>query len=123
MRSNEEELSNRTQLINCGLRVNDPKATDEVVDPTYVSVVCDPQHPLLYSFLTLSQMAFNAAKNNSPNRFETVTILGNSYQVYDDICITLKDPIGCANDVSLVLGEKINDLKALVASLPTGKRP
>ena len=123
LRSNEEELSNRTQLINCGLRVNDPKATDEVVDPTYVSVVCDPQHPLLYSFLTLSQMAFNAAKNNSPNRFETVTVLGNSYQVYDDICITLKDPIGCANDVSLVLGEKINDLKALVASLPTGKNP
>ena len=123
LRSNEEALSNRAQLINCGLRVNDPKATDEVVDPTYVSVVCDPQHPLLYSFLTLSQMAFNAAKNNSPNRFETVTVLGNSYQVYDDICITLKDPIGCANDVSLVLGEKINDLKALVASLPTGKSP
>ena len=123
LRSNEEELSKRAQLINCGLRVNDPKATDEVVDPTYVSVVCDPQHPLLYSFLTLSQMAFNAAKNNSPNRFETVTVLGNSYQVYDDICITLKDPIGCANDVSLVLGEKINDLKALVASLPTGKNP
>ena len=123
LRSNEEELSKRAQLINCGLRVNDPKATDEVVDPTYVSVVCDPQHPLLYSFLTLSQMAFNAAKNNSPNRFETVTVLGNSYQVYDDICITLKDPIGCANDVSLVLGEKINDLKALVASLPTGKSP
>ena len=123
LRSNEEALSNRAQLINCGLRVNDPKATDEVVDPTYVSVVCDPQHPLLYSFLTLSQMAFNAAKNNSPNRFETVTVLGNSYQVYDDICITLKDPIGCANDVSLVLGEKINDLKALVASLPTGKNP
>ena len=123
LRSNEEELSKRAQLINCGLRVNDPKATDEVVDPTYVSVVCDPQHPLLYSFLTLSQMAFNAAKNNSPNRFETVTVLGNSYQVYDDICITLKDPIGCANDLSLVLGEKINDLKALVASLPTGKSP
>ena len=123
LRSDDEALSNRAQLINCGLRVNDPKATDEVVDPTYVSVVCDPQHPLLYSFLTLSQMAFNAAKNNSPNRFETVTVLGNSYQVYDDICITLKDPIGCANDVSLVLGEKINDLKALVASLPTGKNP
>jgi len=123
LRSDDEALSNRAQLINCGLRVNDPKATDEVVDPTYVSVVCDPQHPLLYSFLTLSQMAFNAAKNNSPNRFETVTVLGNSYQVYDDICITLKDPIGCANDVSLVLGEKINDLKALVASLPTGKSP
>ena len=123
LRSDDEALSNRAQLINCGLRVNDPKATDEVVDPTYVSVVCNPQHPLLYSFLTLSQMAFNAAKNNSPNRFETVTVLGNSYQVYDDICITLKDPIGCANDVSLVLGEKINDLKALVASLPTGKNP
>ena len=123
LRSNEEELSKRTQLINCGLRVNDPKASDEVVDPTYVSVVCDPQHPLLYSFLTLSQMAFNAAKNNSPNRFETVTIIVNTYQVYDDICITLKDPIGCDIDLSLVLGEKINDLKALVASLPTGKSP
>ena len=117
--SDEEALKNRFQLIDCRLYVNMVQTSDEIVSPDYITVVCPPQHKQFENFIKLSELTIREYNSKSPNR--TQKIEGN--EIFDKVFITLKDPIGCANDVSLVLGEKINDLKALVASLPTGKRP
>jgi hypothetical protein len=117
--SDEEALKNRFQLIDCRLYVNMVQTSDEIVSPDYITVVCPPQHKQFENFIKLSELTIREYNSKSPNR--TQKIEGN--EIFDKVFITLKDPIGCADDITLVIDERIGDLKALVASLPSGKSP
>ncbi len=100
-------------LVTCGgLQVGEEEAQEHVSTYQDVKFVHYKEHP------NHSKLKQTIRQVNSQEGKETRE--GNN-TTYEDMFITLHDPVGCSEDVGEVLGDKILDLKALTEAIQTGE--
>ena len=110
--TNEDKKADLMQLINCiGIEIGSTPESDEVVSYKDIKLSCDTKHP--------QKTNFRKRIKNIHTDEETQTETGDN-EFYEDMFVTLNDPVGCAEDIAEVLSDKIIEFKALVEAIQTG---
>ena len=100
-------------LVSCGgIKNGEEDAQEHVSTYRDVKLVHYKDHP------NKEKIKKTIWQINRQEKSENNSSTGNS--VYEDMFISLHDPLGCAEDIAHLLGEKIIDFKGLVEAIQTG---
>ncbi|WP_047790824.1 toxin VasX [Tenacibaculum mesophilum] len=105
----------RMKLIDCsGIKKGEEEKHENVIPFTNVRATFPGNHPRAGALEKMLDSILSDEKKQDEK---------GDNEVFEDMFVTLHDPVGCANDVGVELADKIADLEALVESLGTGKDP
>ncbi len=113
MNASDDKKAQQMHCINCiGIPLDSTPETEEVIAYKDIKLVCHADHLQKNEFRTnLKEIHIDEQQQSAKG--------DNEY--YEDMFITLHDPVGCLNDISAGVSEKVLEFKALVEAIQTGE--
>ncbi len=113
LNTNADKREKRMKLIDCsGIKKGEEDKQEDVLSFKDVKAVFPKGHPRAFPLKDmLDDILADEKKQDSTGDNE----------VFEDMFVSLHDPIGCALDVSAILGTQITRQKAMIESIQTGR--